>query len=107
MGERDRRGPRRRRRRLLLPEARGRRARGSLRPGPGRDARQGIGRGALATAVVAWFLIVAAAPASAKGDLVQIGVSGGDLRREIRIPATNAEVLYVSTEAHMKALRGV
>ncbi len=36
-------------------------------------------------------MIVAATPSFAKGTLVQIGLSGGDLRREIRISASNAD----------------
>lgn len=35
--------------------------------------------------------VTTAAPAFAKGDLVEIGVSGGGLTREVRIPGSNAD----------------
>src|SRR5436309_683570 len=83
MGEADRRNARGRRGRLLLPQARGRGARRRLRAG----ART---IGGLAVGV----LLTAHGIASAKGDVVRIGISGGGLPREIMVPGSNADVAY-------------
>ncbi|MGH2728423.1 MAG: hypothetical protein ACRDKS_15750 [Actinomycetota bacterium] len=45
-------------------------------------------------ATILWVMLAWTAPASAKGEVVEVGISGGDLRGEVRVPADSADLTW-------------